>query len=312
MSIGYRNSPGRIMDNNGLWLGFFTVLGIASLWGTVTGEGEWGQVYLFIFFFTIIGFVLSTGRTHKWFEFINLNPKTENMAILFGLILGFTLTSSLMFGISIFSFVGLTLIPLSIPPLLGLGWAQIPSIILLSIGVSEFEESFRGALLRPTFFEWMSNKKGMALALMLISGFLYTIGGYFQFIGATIFIYSILALMNWVMLPKAIKNEKVRHAVSIIAVGFIFAMLHFKAYSSPDLTAAMTTNMLFSAFLFAAITDTINVYFKSSTTGKVAHTWNNAAVASVLVGVPWLFAAIPTVAHIAIIKGLSKRRSRRR
>ena len=279
----------------------FVVFGILALWSFVTQETTFGRIYSNLFYLTI-GLIGMSYFMPKVFEYQPVNPDRIGFQILAGFALGFALAGSLIVSGFAFSLLA----PLSIPDvaLLGiLGFSAIGQVFIMSVAVSEFEETLRSATLRPSIMEWLQYEAVASLLFILIGVIIWFTGdafaGSFKIIGLAIAAIGLLNFTKKFVLGKFFENKWIRSGVSIGIVGVFFSILHLTAYASTN--SAVTTALMFNAFMYAVIADVINTYFESTVSSKIAHTLNNAAVSCVAAGVPIIFALIVAATHAGIL-----------
>jgi len=281
---------------------FFLVLGMLALWSFITQSTQWGSVYTNVFYLSVILIILSVVVKKKFeAEFVSTNSLKWQFIV--GFSFGLLLVSNYLFGQS-FSFLS----PLSIPNVGGLlgilGVSSITLVFVMSVVPSEFEENLRSALLRPTIAEWLQDNRAIPVILMIFGALIFFVLDSFRIIGMGMLVLGFLSLDNGFLSKRGIRSKWVRYGISIVIVGVFFAVLHFAAYNTGD--PAVSEALMFNAFLYAVIADSINTFFGGTTIpSKIAHTTNNAVVASASVGVPIAFAFVVVGIHAAILYAIA-------
>lgn len=283
---------------------FLLIFGLLAFWSNITQSTLWGTVYTNVFYAAMILIFLSY-ISPKIAEYDPVSNKNLFAQIIIGFALGIVLVGSLLFKGSHLSFLS----PLSIPNtsnILGiLGLSAVSFVFVNSIVISEFEETLRSSTLRPSVFEWLNygGEKGFAFILFLIGIIVYFVIG-MKLIGLSLAAFALIAFFKRLSFIKRIDSKMVRWGISIIFVGLFFALLHLTAYSKPGANNASA--LMFNAFLYAVIADTIDTFYDSTIPSKIAHTLNNAAIASVAVGIPVGFAFVVAGVH-ALAMGMIAR-----
>lgn len=282
---------------------FFILLGVLASWSFITQGTKWGSVYSNVFYLVVILFILSIVVPRK-FEANFVNPKNLWMQFAAGGLFGLVLVSSYIVGSSL-SFLS----PLSIPKVssvLGiLGINAVTLVFAMSVIPSEFEENLRSATLRPTIAEWLQDSKALPSLLIMFGVLLFFLVDSFRVLGIGFIVFGFLVLQGIFLKNKGITNKWVRMGISIVFVGVLFALLHFTAYATGN--PAQSEALMFNAFLYAIIADSINTYFgKTTIPSKIAHTTNNAVVSCAAVGIPIVFAVVVVVAHASILYAIAR------
>ncbi len=281
----------KTVKREGAWMIVLVVLGMLAFWSFVSEGTEFGALYSDVFILVFALFSLAV-IVPKYFDFRNLamKPKEAPMQVLVGLALGLVMVGSVIFDGFTFSLLS----PISAPVLsFGvLGWESLAPVFLMSIVVSELEESLYNSALRPSIMEWLTSHLGVSIVFLLLGLLVWV-----MFIDLRMFglIAMGLGVINFFsgkngFLTKAFSSHMLRAAVAILMAALFFSLLHLRNFSGLD--AATGAAVLHAAFVFAIVAGSINTVFRSSVSSKVAHTVNNGTLTCLVVGIPPVFGLV--------------------
>ena len=292
------------------FLGFMVLFILIITVAILDRTSVYGYVYLIIALFVVIFYILSQ-VVPNFFEADFVSNKKLIWQIILGYGLGLVLSAKALFGKIAGSYSFLS--PLSVPniqkTLLAIQWGPVASIFLMSIGVSEFEESFRGGTLMPSLKEWLSNPRTSAVVLLVLSIILYFLVGFMKLIAILLMLYGFLAVIEPHIIEPFVKSKLFTTIVAILGAAALFAFLHSLAYGYLGATTTMQKStavaLMANAFIYAVVADIINSYFKSTTASKIAHTMNNAALMSNALGITPFFSIFVAAVHAVFLYAVS-------
>jgi len=257
-----------------LWL----VIGFILLWFNTNSPSTYTQVYvpayLLTSFIIIMGVIAQQVGVLKdistaIFGFGDLNEKVVGnfdrgtVALAVGTIFGLILTAKLLIGTQF------AIAPIAAPKLAITDATQ--NLFMTSFMVGIMEEMLSVGAIMPSTANAIY-QIGISPFLVLaapVSFFFYTA-------------YSLLAPIFLLLMAFMLRNVQIRQAGLIIGLAIfidsgVFSILHQSAYSGqyPDPTQA-----LFTAFVFRAIADIINISMQSIVPSITAHIINNSIVQS--------------------------------
>lgn len=290
-----------------LFMFFFLVF----ILNVIDSSSSYGRIYFIVSIVALMLYIFSL-LSPNMAEVSLISTVKPLYQVIAGFILGIILAARVLLGNAAKSFSFLS--PLSVPQiqksLLTIQFGTIPSIFLMSMAVSEFEESFRAGTLMPTLKEWLSNPRISAVVLTSLSILVYFLIDFIKPVALGLTIYGILSILNPDYIKPVIENKWFSTIVAILGAASVFAVLHATAYG---FTGALTVtqrqqavSLMANAFLYAIIADAINNYFKSSTASKIAHTINNAALMCVAMGVTPFFSLFVGAVHALVLYAMSE------
>lgn len=285
------------IDSKSLSVAFFLIFGLIAFWSVITQETQWGRIYTNVFYLSTFLILLSYILPHV-FDYQPVSDKDLGYQIVAGLLLGFALVGG-------FFLQGFTLLaPLSIPDVSGilglLGFSVISQVFIMSIVISEFEETLRSGTLRPSIAKWLEYPQGVTAVLLIFGVIIYFLIEPFRVLGLGLVVLGIINFLQKGVLARYIEGKWARFFIAIMIAGAFFSLLHLTAYASPE-DPSLAYGLMLNAFLYAVMADFINTYFESTIPSRVAHTFNNATVSAFAVGIPLPFAFLVTGAHALIM-----------
>jgi len=273
-----------------VWIFWFTVLTFVALSiSIIDPTSSAGRIYTTIGLFSLIliGLAFVAMRFAKKLPFAFVGVGGGNYAI--GVAGGFAV-SLLLVGSQLFQLQSF-LSPLSIPTLTFLGMGAIGGLFMLSLYISEMEETIRASILSPT----MSNaviQFGLPIVAILMGSLVYFVLS-LQIIGLIMIAFGLILFFQK-QFTKIYTSPKIARLAGIIFAGITFAGLHYLAYSA-------NYTMMFSAFIFAVVIDLINGAIGNTIAGRIAHSVNNGTLAAVAMGQPAFLGLIVGASHAGIL-----------
>lgn len=264
------------------------LIGISLTLSIIEPSNDAARIYKDLGFFTLIllGFAVVGMRFVKQLPFAGVFISQGNffVSVGAGLAISFALIGSDLFGFK--ALIG----SLSVPTFSIIQAGTLASVFMISLYVSEIEETFRASILTPSLINTIS-QWGYSLTLILLGVLLYfvfasqTFGVIAAVVGVALFFYKKFNLRSIKLLT---------YGTGVVFAGIMFASLHFLAYNA-------SSAQLVAAFLFAVIADTVNILLGNTIASRVAHTVNNGVVASIAVGLPAFLGLMVGGVHIGLL-----------
>jgi hypothetical protein len=278
-------------ENN--WVFWYVLLAMIALTISIISPNDPSStIYKDISLFTMVGIGLAlvamkVANTRGLpFAFVGIGEGNIFTSGLLGLAVAMVFVGS-----RLFSFNSI-LSPLSVPSIGVLGIGALGSVFIISLYVSEMEETFRASFVNPTIQNAVS-QFGPGLALVLLGVLLYFFLG-FQTFGLFIALGGILLLVRRDISASLQVKLPIPTLLGLLASATVFASLHFLAYNAD-------TQLLLSAFVFAILVDSLNIFNKNTVASRIAHTTNNGVLASVAAGLPGWIGLVIAVVHFGIL-----------